>query len=111
MSSSFNPEDSWALVELYRWQHDELPGEHNKSKELDESVALVKMAEAIEKGCKEKDISLMPNPFAVCAILRYMSRKINRKEVPKAKEQISKTRRNNPCLCGSGLKYKNCCGL
>lgn len=29
---------------------------------------------------------------------------------PKPKEAEKKVRRNEPCPCGSGLKYKKCCG-
>lgn len=29
---------------------------------------------------------------------------------PKAFEELGKTNRNAPCPCGSGLKYKKCCG-
>jgi hypothetical protein len=72
-----NPEDSWAQVELYRWQHGELPGQPGKKeKQLDESVALLAMADAIEKGCKTKNHNDMPSPFNVCAVMRYVARKI-----------------------------------
>jgi hypothetical protein len=70
-----DPEDSWAKVELYRWQHGELP--INQKHSLDESKALMAMADAIEKGCKENDSSIMPSPYNVCAVLRYMAKKIN----------------------------------
>lgn len=29
---------------------------------------------------------------------------------PKPKEAEEKVGRNEPCPCGSGIKYKNCCG-
>ena len=31
-------------------------------------------------------------------------------EVKKAPKKVTKIGRNDPCPCGSGLKYKNCCG-
>lgn len=70
-----DPEDSWAMVELYRWQHGELPHDSNE-KSLNESEALISMASAIERGVSENDWSVMPSPHSVCSILRYMARKI-----------------------------------
>jgi hypothetical protein len=72
-----DPNDSWAMVELYRWQHGELPPNKN-SKELDESIALRNMADAIEEGCKTGDHSMMPTPFNVCSVLRYIAKKIKK---------------------------------
>lgn len=69
-----DPEDSWAQVELYRWQYGELPDDD--SKPLDESKGLEAMADAIEKGCKENNSSIMPSPYNVCSVLRYMAKKI-----------------------------------
>jgi hypothetical protein len=70
-----NPEDSWAQVELYRWQHGELPPKKDEKK-LDIAVGLKNMAQAIEDGCKARDTKLMPPPFSVCAVLKYISRVI-----------------------------------
>lgn len=72
-----DPNDSWARVELYRWQYGELPPNEN-SQELDESIALQNMAEAIEGGCKTGDHRMMPTPFNVCSVLRYIAKKIKK---------------------------------
>jgi hypothetical protein len=34
-----------------------------------------------------------------------------KQEASKAKENVSKYGRNDPCICGSGKKYKKCCLL
>ena len=72
-----NPEDSWAKVELYRWQHGQLPPQNETSKPLDESKALLAMAEAIENGCKSGGSLPMPSPYNVCSVLRYVARKLS----------------------------------
>jgi hypothetical protein len=71
--------DSWARVELYRWQHGELPPQDDTCKELDESVAIRAMAEAIECGCKMRKPDLLPSPFNVCVVLRYAAAKLSSK--------------------------------
>jgi len=30
--------------------------------------------------------------------------------IPQARKEAPKAGRNDPCPCGSGKKYKNCCG-
>ena len=69
------PDDhSWAQVELYRWQHNELPPhDPQQDKGLNESIALNKMADALEAGCKGGDVSKMPSPFGVVSVLRYIA--------------------------------------
>lgn len=71
-----DPEDSWAQVELYRWQHGELPPQDKTCKELNESVAIRCMADSIEVGCMSGGATPMPTPFSVCSVLRYMAKKI-----------------------------------
>ena len=34
----------------------------------------------------------------------------NSKETTKIQRKVTKVGRNDPCPCGSGKKYKNCCG-
>lgn len=74
VGKEISQEDSWARVELYRWQHGELPFGDDKS--LDESKALLAMADAIEKGCKSGNIDEMPTPFNVVSVMRYIAKKI-----------------------------------
>jgi hypothetical protein len=66
-----DPEDSWALVELYRWQYGELPGANEKP--LDEAEGLRGMAEAIERG----DPKNFPAPFNVVSVLRYAAKRLD----------------------------------
>lgn len=48
--------------------------------------------------------------------LKYMPRPHRRPGVgqfeqePSRREAVAKVRRNDPCPCGSGEKYKRCCG-
>ena len=44
-----DPNDSWAQVELYRWQHGELPPQDDTCKALSVPAGLRGMATAIEK--------------------------------------------------------------
>lgn len=70
-----NPEDSWAQVELFRWQYGQLPAEDD-FRPLDEPAALLAMADALEVGCKTGNRDAMPSPFNVCAVMRYVARKL-----------------------------------
>ena len=70
-----DPEDSWAQVEHFRWQYGELPGPDD-FRPLDEPATLRAMAAAIEVGCKTGDRDAMPSPFNVCAVMRYVARKL-----------------------------------
>ena len=73
-----DPNDSWAQVELYRWQHGELPPQDDTCKELDEPTALWAMAAAIEEGCKSGKREDMPSPYNVCSVLRYAAKNFSR---------------------------------
>jgi hypothetical protein len=76
-----DPNDSWAQVELYRWQYGELPMGDKPGKKLHVPTALKAMADAIEGGCKSDGSSPMPSPYNVCAVLRYVA-KITSKNKP-----------------------------
>jgi hypothetical protein len=85
MSAKANPtptpdfNDSWAEVELYRWQHGHLPGEPGTVEQaLDEAAGLRGMADAIERGCKARDTSIMPSPFNVISVMRYTAKLLER---------------------------------
>lgn len=70
-----DPNDNWAQVELYRWQHGHLPGDDGKP-ELPLSVpaGVRAMASAIEEGCRTGDRSKIPAPFNVCSVLMYVAK-------------------------------------
>jgi hypothetical protein len=68
-----DPSDSWAMVELYRWQHGTLPPNDDTCKELDVSKGLMGMADAIMKG----DESNFPTPFNVASVLAYAAKELN----------------------------------
>jgi len=56
-----------------------------------------------EKGCKYK-VGLEPDkPEDITDLERLLN-------PPKPKRVEKKLGRNEPCSCGSGKKYKNCCG-
>ena len=77
-----NPEDSWAQVELYRWQYGELPPQDETCKKLDISKGLEGMAAAIEKG----DQTNFPTPLNVFSALRYAA-KLLTEQSGKAKKE------------------------
>jgi hypothetical protein len=66
-----DPDDSWARVELYRWQYGELPGD----KPLDECAGLLKLAEALDSTMPSVP---MPAPTNVAVVLRYVARLLKR---------------------------------
>ena len=66
-------DDSWAEVELFRWQYGHLPQDDNRP--LDVSEGLIGMSKGIKEGLESKDYSKMPAPFNVCLVLEYCARK------------------------------------
>ena len=44
------------------------------------------------------------------ATLNEANKAGNEKSAPVTKKKSQKVGRNDPCPCGSGKKYKNCCG-
>lgn len=70
-------DDSWAKVELWRWQYGELP-KAGDSRPLDIPKALVAMAEALRKGCETGNLGLMPTPFNVCEVLKFCARQLTK---------------------------------
>lgn len=66
---SGSPNDSWAAVELYRWQHGELPTPTG-SKPLDIPAALTKMAEALVR----LEGGNTPSPQNVASVLSYVAK-------------------------------------
>lgn len=65
------PNDSWATVELYRWQYGHLPGEDGKpERPLNYPIALTKMADAIEA----REMKNFPSPMGVISVLRHVAK-------------------------------------
>lgn len=60
--------DSWALVELYRWQHGDLPDENYKPLNIDQ--ALLNCAKNMGEGN-------VPEVFNVMSVLDYLGRTYN----------------------------------
>lgn len=63
--------DHWAEVELYRWQHGELPPQEGSAYPLDISKGLAAMAEACAPEAEHH-----PAPFNVAEVLAFAGRKI-----------------------------------
>lgn len=73
-----DPNDSWAMVELYRWQHGCLPGcaeDEPKNRPLDIPLALESMAKPLEGN----DTKAMPIPPNVASVLRFAAAQLRRK--------------------------------
>jgi hypothetical protein len=70
-----SPDDSWAQVELYRWQYGELPPQDESCKPLDVVRGIEAMANAIEKH----DIKNFPSPVGVMSVLRYAAKLLRKK--------------------------------
>lgn len=79
-----DPNDSWAEVELYRWQYGELPPQDETCKALDVSEGLRGMAKAIEKH----DLNNFPSPSNVISVLRYVAKLL---PVPPQTAQLDET--------------------
>lgn len=71
-----NPEFSFAAVELYRWQHGELPPQDGTSKGLDIPQALNSLAD----GFKSPEVVDWPRPESVAAVLRFAAARIKQLE-------------------------------
>jgi hypothetical protein len=72
-----DPSDSWAEVELFRWQYGELPKGGSDNRKLDVSEGLIGMAKAIEKHLTNKEFDKLPTPFNVCEVLKYCARQFH----------------------------------
>lgn len=68
-----DPEDSWAQVELYRWQYGELPTEGN-CKPLIPSEGMLKATEALEKGIKNKATVYDPSAHNYISMVKYCAK-------------------------------------
>lgn len=66
-----DPNDSWAEVELFRWQYGTLPASDD-TRPLDIPKGLEGMAAAIEAGNE----SNFPSPFNVASVLKFSAKKI-----------------------------------
>jgi uncharacterized protein YecA (UPF0149 family) len=49
-------------------------------------------------------------PDAVAKLIGHAGKRRHLRLVPQAPLRVEKTGRNDPCPCGSGKKYKKCCG-
>lgn len=67
-------DDAWAEVELYRWQHGELPPQDETCKALSVPDGLEGMARAFDKPASETNA--WPMPFNIAIVLRYVARLI-----------------------------------
>lgn len=76
--------DSWASVELYRWQHGELPSHESPQKKLDAPAAFRAMARAF----LTPDTSTWPTGGNVASVLCYAARMLDspKPEEPKNHE-------------------------
>ena len=68
-----NPDDDFAMVELWRWQYGKLPL-FGETRSLDLPAGLRAMARAIRSGCEARDASKMPTPDNVCEVLEFCAR-------------------------------------
>lgn len=75
-------DDAWVEVELYRWQHGELPMNYDESKMLEIPKAVRAMAAAIEKGCELRDSKDMPSPVSVYRVMKYLARLVEKQAEP-----------------------------
>ncbi len=68
-----DPNDEWALVELYRWQHGKLPPLNQTGKPFDSAQGFAAMAARIERGPGPDEF---PTPDNVASVLRYAASRI-----------------------------------
>ena len=67
--------EQWALVELYRWQHGELP-QMGSQKPLSVKIAVEKMAQSFA----DEDPKNWPAPMNIASVLAYLSTKLAKSE-------------------------------
>ncbi len=110
--------DSWAQVELFRWQYGVLPTPTDR-RILNVAEGLRKMSVALMEGCQTDATAEaktnMPSPFNVCSVMQYAAKLLDftpavySDNKPSGPRPMLAAGRNDPCPCGSGLKYKKCC--
>ena len=66
------PDDSWAQVELYRWQYGELPPQDDTCKILNVPDGFEGMARAFDGDRSKKNP--WPAPSNVASVLRYAAK-------------------------------------
>jgi hypothetical protein len=64
--------DNWAKVELYRWQHGELPPDNEKD------VKPLNVPEALRAGVKMMDTKDCPSVFNVAQVLSYVAKELEK---------------------------------
>lgn len=77
LSSDSN--EQWALVELYRWEHGELP-RMGEQKPLSIKNAVMKMAEAFTIEDEKK----WPAPMNIASVLAYLASKLLKTKLDEA---------------------------
>ena len=120
MNEPHNPDDSWAIVELYRWQHGELPPNDGTCKPLDLEKGAMAMADAL---LESSEPGAMPTPYNAAKIIQFLARNSGKtfqaaremflvasQAKAQSKGKAMKVGRNDGSYCGSGIKMKKCCG-
>lgn len=64
-----NPDEGWAEVELYRWQHGELPPQTGECNPVSKPEALRAFVRLLNEG----DMSKLPLPFNVAIVLSHIA--------------------------------------
>ena len=82
--------DNWAKVELYRWQHGELPPDDGTVKPLD-------IPQALHAGAKAMSTDACPSAFNVATVLGFTAARI--KQLTEVCEDS-----NAVCVCGCDAK-------
>jgi uncharacterized protein len=70
------------------------------AEETTERISLIDMARALRK--------VFPDAMAGYA---HLGRSIHQALMEHPPEEVGRVGRNDPCPCGSGMKYKKCCGV
>jgi uncharacterized protein len=77
-------------------------------------LALFEAGQATELGYQSEDIPSLAERLGLIAELPFLVQDLNFRRLQRQRPQTVRRSelpgRNDPCLCGSGLKFKKCCG-
>lgn len=98
-------------VEGQRPRHKSNPLEyHGTGQSSEQTFKEVKQNTETEIVNKEEDLPKKRNDYGVMTTVRGVSKKMDQAVQKQNSSVGKKVGRNDPCPCGSGKKYKKCCG-
>ena len=104
----------WGAMLMYKGNKKEISGgKENTTNNVMELTAVIEGLKLLKFPCKVKlysDSAYVVNAFIQKWIYGWIKNGWKNSSKEPVKNEGPKVGRNDPCPCGSGKKYKNCCG-